>query len=315
MPSSLNGERRTVTIMVNGMPLLKNVSIETPLDLKALIARTAQENGMGRFDVYINDTRVSPGDIDKMFMNNRSLKVNIIPADVAASTWIRETYCDPNEIEKLVRPESFFLRQKNLPLRKIDSVAVAGLGGIGSWIAYFLAISRQIGFLELIDFDYIEPHNLNRTPYNIKQVCFLKARAIADIIRASNKEIGFQTYEYPLETVIHDLRSDILIEATDSLKLRPYLKEWLRSGKRLITVHYDGESITIGVNLVPGEWSISNESPGYTTAPVYVATPAVAAALVVHILLWISEENFLEKKFLYKTTLSRLVKSASLEEV
>ena len=205
-----------------------------------------------------------------------------------------------------VKKNKLLIRQESLSLRRYNSVAIAGLGGIGSWVALYLAISRLAARLELVDFDYVESHNLHRTPYRPEHICMLKAKALRDIIREHAPELEVNVYPYPLEKVIDKLESDVLVETTDSTRLRGLLQEWLSRGKRLVTVHYDGESITIGVNLVPGAWQVGEPPGGYLTAPVYVATPAVAAALAVHILAW---GDTIEGSFLFKSTLSGLVAS------
>ncbi len=184
---------------------------------------------------------------------------------------------------------------------------MAGAGGIGSWVAYYLAISRLVDRLELVDFDYLEPHNLNRTPYRPEHVGLLKVRALEEVVKTANPEVDVVAYDQPLEKVVDRLESRVLVEATDSLSLRGVLEGWLSRGRRLVTVHYDGESITIGVNVVPGAWG--GEEAGYATAPVYVATPAVAAGLVVHILAWRGSGDLLEGRYTVKATLSGLVKS------
>jgi hypothetical protein len=184
---------------------------------------------------------------------------------------------------------------------------VAGVGGIGSWVAYYLAISRLVDKIEVVDFDYVEPHNLNRTPYRPSHVGLLKVYAIKEVIKEVNEQVEVVTYDVPLEYAVGKLESEILVEATDSLSLRPVLAGWLESGKKLVTAHYDGESITIGVNVVPGAWG--DDEGGYATAPVYVATPTVAAALVVHILAWMGDGGLMEGGYTVKLTLTDIVKT------
>ena len=59
--------------------------------------------------------------------------------------------------------EMMYARHTPLLAKKFEKtkVAVAGLGGLGSNIAVSLARAR-IGHLHLIDFDVVEPSNLNR---------------------------------------------------------------------------------------------------------------------------------------------------------
>lgn len=52
---------------------------------------------------------------------------------------------------------------------KSAKVAIAGLGGLGSNIAINLA-RTGVGHLHLIDFDIVEPSNLNRQQYKIKHL-------------------------------------------------------------------------------------------------------------------------------------------------
>lgn len=65
-------------------------------------------------------------------------------------------------------------------------VGIAGLGGLGSHIAMNLA-RTGVGFLKLVDFDVVEPSNLNRQCYNMDQIGMLKTQALKDnILKAVN---------------------------------------------------------------------------------------------------------------------------------
>ena len=64
-------------------------------------------------------------------------------------------------------------------------VAVCGLGGLGSNIAIALA-RAGVGHLHLIDFDRVEPSNLNRQQYAAGQVGMNKADALRENIAAIN---------------------------------------------------------------------------------------------------------------------------------
>lgn len=64
-------------------------------------------------------------------------------------------------------------------------VAVAGLGGLGSNIALNLA-RTGVGTLHLIDFDVVEPSNLNRQQYTIKHLGMNKTKALKEQISQIN---------------------------------------------------------------------------------------------------------------------------------
>lgn len=101
---------------------------------------------------------------------------------------------------------------------KISSVAVCGLGGLGSHIAIMLARSG-VGKLHLIDFDVIEPSNLNRQAYMVEDLGKLKTEAMKEQISKINPfiEVKIDTLRID-ENNIKDLfkYDDIVCEAFDS---------------------------------------------------------------------------------------------------
>ena len=72
-------------------------------------------------------------------------------------------------------------------------VGIAGLGGLGSNIAMMLARSG-VGHLLLIDFDIVEPSNLNRQHYVISHLGMSKSEAIKKLILQANPYIKLDTY-------------------------------------------------------------------------------------------------------------------------
>lgn len=67
-------------------------------------------------------------------------------------------------------------------------VAIAGLGGLGSNIAVMLA-RTGVGRLHLIDFDIVEPSNLNRQQYFIRHLGMYKTEAMRDLLSQINPYI------------------------------------------------------------------------------------------------------------------------------
>ena len=76
---------RTVSILVNGRAVEEARSVETPLDLRALIEMTARRYGVNRYSVFINGTPVSPDDVPKVFERDDRLEVDIRQVDAAAN--------------------------------------------------------------------------------------------------------------------------------------------------------------------------------------------------------------------------------------
>ena len=72
---------------------------------------------------------------------------------------------------------------------KINSnkIAIAGIGGLGSYIAVSLA-RAGIGGLLLVDFDKVDISNLNRQHYSIKHIGKYKTEALKEQIKESSSE-------------------------------------------------------------------------------------------------------------------------------
>ncbi|WP_092561384.1 sulfur carrier protein ThiS adenylyltransferase ThiF [Anaeromicropila populeti] len=75
---------------------------------------------------------------------------------------------------------------------KKGKVAIAGLGGLGSNIAVSLA-RIGVGMLRLIDFDVVEPSNLNRQNYDIRHLGLLKTVALKQQLQDINPYIQIDT--------------------------------------------------------------------------------------------------------------------------
>lgn len=68
---------------------------------------------------------------------------------------------------------------------KKAKVVILGLGGLGSNIAISLA-RTGVGHLHLVDFDVVEPSNLNRQQYRINHLGMLKTEALKEEISEIN---------------------------------------------------------------------------------------------------------------------------------
>lgn len=67
-------------------------------------------------------------------------------------------------------------------------VAIAGLGGLGSNIAVMLA-RVGVGHLHIVDFDVVEPSNLNRQQYFVSHLGMKKTEALKNLLRQVNPYI------------------------------------------------------------------------------------------------------------------------------
>ena len=105
------------------------------------------------------------------------------------------------------------------------TVAVCGLGGLGSNIAIALA-RAGIGRLILIDFDRVDITNLHRQQYKADQIGMYKTVALADNLREIAPYIELETHTERIteENIVTLLAgADIICEAFDDAECKAIL--------------------------------------------------------------------------------------------
>lgn len=110
-------------------------------------------------------------------------------------------------------------------------VAIAGLGGLGSHVALSLA-RTGVGHLHLIDFDIVEPSNLNRQQYRICHLGKAKAHALKEQIEEVNPfvQVIAENVRLTEQNVAAILKDDpIICEAFDAPEAKAMLVNTLLS--------------------------------------------------------------------------------------
>ena len=105
------------------------------------------------------------------------------------------------------------------------TVAVCGLGGLGSNIAIALA-RAGIGKLLLIDFDRVDITNLHRQQYKANQIGFYKTEALAENLReiAPYTEVLTVTAKIAEDNFAEILKdADVICEAFDNVESKAML--------------------------------------------------------------------------------------------
>lgn len=105
------------------------------------------------------------------------------------------------------------------------TVAICGLGGLGSNIAIALA-RAGIGKLILIDFDWVDITNLHRQQYNVSQIGMPKTEALAENLRQINPYIELETHTVKVTEQNAELllkEADIICEAFDKAETKAML--------------------------------------------------------------------------------------------
>lgn len=139
--------------------------------------------------------------------------------------------------------EALAARQGETLQARLDgaSVAVCGLGGLGSNIA--IALSRAgVGRLHLMDFDRVEITNLNRQQYKVSQIGMLKTEAMRENLAeiAPYCNVTIDTVRLTAENIPERLSGfPIICEAFDKAEAKAMLLDaaaqhfpdaWLVSG-------------------------------------------------------------------------------------
>ena len=159
-------------------------------------------------------------------------------------------------------------RESELNLLTYRRVAVVGVGGVGSWVAYLLGLSKHVQILYLIDPDTVEISNLNRTPYRESDIGKPKVVALTEIIKQA-RDITV--------VPIQDRSENIDIDVDYVIDCRDFLGDDIPSQ---IVGGYDGKSMTIHFQPTREKiWEITNQH-GYTV-PSYIVPPVLLASIIV----------------------------------
>ena len=116
---------------------------------------------------------------------------------------------------------------------KNASVAIAGLGGLGSNIAVSLA-RAGVGTLFLTDFDRVELSNLNRQQYTVNDIGRYKTEALKDLLLNINPYINvvYETKRITEDNAVSTFKPyNIVCEAFDRADMKALLINALLSSE------------------------------------------------------------------------------------
>ena len=165
-------------------------------------------------------------------------------------------------------------------------VVIAGTGGLGSPISFYLA-AAGLGNLRIIDNDRVELSNLNRQILHWdKDIGKEKAKSAQEKLLRFNKHVKIETINTTIdETNISGLVEgfDVIVDAMDNMPTR-FLLNKAAIQHRIPFVHgavsgLEGRAMTV----IPGKSAcircIYHGSPPKTKFPVLGTTPAVIGAI------------------------------------
>lgn len=174
--------------------------------------------------------------------------------------------------------DDLYDRQHDLDLQIPNSVTIIGAGGVGSWTALNMALAG-VQNLYIVDFDSIERHNLNRTPFKEEHIGMMKTTALVDLIteRRIDAEVNpiNQRIEEITDAFMDDLEDSVVIDCRDSADPLPGNLD----GSVALTAGYDGMEYTIHTNPdFESLWGGGQDE--YETVPSFIAPPQFIASII-----------------------------------
>lgn len=192
-------------------------------------------------NIYLYDIRDKyKQDADLLIINGFPTNTNKQLKDLDRIVLIKKGEMPKQEeLESLIiarNPTGVYEKLKNA------KVGIAGLGGLGSTIAVALARSG-VGELTLVDFDIVEPSNLNRQHYFIEDIGKYKVNALEEIIKKINPFIKVNTIKTTInESNARDIFNDckIIVEAFDNKQSKAELVNEILTNTNKIIVAASG---------------------------------------------------------------------------
>jgi adenylyltransferase/sulfurtransferase len=172
---------------------------------------------------------------------------------------------------------------------KGSSVLIAGAGGLGSPVAYYLAVAG-VGHIRIVDHDRVERSNLNRQILHGEgSVGVFKTDSARDSLMRLNPDISIDARSVTIdEATIGSLcdQIDVIVDAMDNYPAR-YLLNRMAIERDIPLVHgaihgFNGQATTI----IPGETAclrcLFPDPPPKETFPVIGVTPGIIGLIQAH---------------------------------
>lgn len=202
----------------------------------------------------------------------------------ATNLWIRRT---PMAAAPVIPPttppaDPMLQRQQSIPLSLPRAVGIVGCGGVGMWLAYFLALAG-VPELWLWDHDVVSEHNLNRLPLTPESVGEHKSTALAKLImahRPNAKVLALRTFDREsVEPLSPEDSLAWLVVSTDTLKSRQNVRDLARQWS-VAYIEAAAEGDIGSIAGAPADWATpAEEAPGYASVPVWVGPCVMAASM------------------------------------
>ena len=176
-------------------------------------------------------------------------------------------------------------RQQVLDVVVPETATIVGLGGIGFWVAFDLAM---LGCQKMILFDpdTLENSNRNRLPYSESDVGKSKTEAARDFIQNVRPDCMVIDIPDTVNEFNMDQLEGFVFICTDTISSQRAIREHcVTNDIPFIRLGYDGRNMTVeNLRDMEGVWDAEEDADDagrYTIVPSYVITPQMAALTAV----------------------------------
>jgi len=186
----------------------------------------------------------------------------------------------------LIPKEELYKRERNLLIRRPNTVVIVGVGGIGTWAAIFFTLVGANKII-LVDHDKLELHNFNRIPLPPRMVGKNKAEAVAELLvklRDSTVIPIPETFSKARELIPAIMEPMVLVvDCTDNVTTSNDVLDFCKEYElAYLDLKYDGLSFSVryynGGEIRKAAISFdADEVSGYREIPSFVGSAVVPA--------------------------------------
>lgn len=169
-----------------------------------------------------------------------------------------------------------YSRQKELNIIVPQKISIVGVGGTGSWVALFSAMSG-VKQINLFDSDTVDKTNIARMIYKPNMVGRKKTECLKEIIKELRPSCNILPFDNITEVTLRLLNnSNCILCCTDTIDSQRLIYDYcLKYGLRFFRVGYDGLNLTMTRKVSKWGKGIGR----YEIAPSWVIPTAIASAV------------------------------------
>jgi adenylyltransferase/sulfurtransferase len=177
--------------------------------------------------------------------------------------------------------------QKNLENKHI---VIVGCGGLGCSLGYSLGLSG-IGKITLIDFDFVDIHNIHRQiAFTNDDINKNKCDILKNVITSRNPHVQVDTIFGTFDdyTMQKNIKPDLILDATDNLLVRAKIDEYAKTMKTpwiyASVEEFHGQVCFFDKSTFESIFSVKNRVPNGIACPIVMQIASTQANFAIRYL-------------------------------